>query len=1063
MPLRPRRAALLLLLALLGPTACGGAPGSATPQPAGGEAAPGAGADPAAPGADAPRRGPGGIPFESPHEEVFMEPGPGGVGGVGTIPGEWSRETLAGLTLRQKIGQMIMPIVLGDFAPEGTPGHDRIAALVEDAEVGGVIVSVGSPTDVAVKLNDLQRHARLPLLVGSDLETGPGFRLSGAVHSPTNIVLGGATQFPNLMALGAADDAGLAYEMGRITALEARAVGIHLPFAPVLDVNNNPDNPIINVRSFGEDPEAVARLGTAFVRGVQEHGAIATGKHFPGHGDTGVDSHLELPRIEADRARMDTVELVPFRAAVAAGMGAIMTAHISVPALSGGRSEPATLSAAVMDTLLRREMGFDGLLVTDAMDMGAIERGWGRGEASVRAVEAGADILLMPPNPEVAIDAVLDAVVEGRIPEARIDRSVRRILEAKERLGLHRDRFVRLDSIPRDVGVPAHTEIAERVARTSLTLLRNERDLLPLLGTRNARVISVTYRRRADLLAGRYLNAALRARYPRLETVDVGADSEPAVYERLLGEARRAALVVISLHVTALSYTGTVAIPEETSAFIEALARAGIPHVVVSFGNPYLIREFPSAQSYLLAYSGSPVSQRAVGAALFGEIPVTGRLPTRIPPLFEIGEGIMLAARPPANGAGGARGAGGGTASDRNGGNGDAAPGTVPPLVLEEVDPGSVGMSPDSLGRLDALLDSALAAGAAPGAALAVGRGGRLVRLRGYGTLDWDGDDAVTPATRYDLASLTKVVGTTSAVMILLDRGRLSLEDPVVRHLPWWSGGDARKARVTLRHLLTHTAGLAPFRRWYQEIEGRDAYRAALAAEPLEAEPGGATVYSDLGVITLGLVVEAVAGVLLDRFLERELFRPLGMGDTGFTPAAAERPRIAPTEVDVLGQGGALLHGVVHDENARAMGGVAGHAGLFSSARDLAVFAQFMLDRGASPAGPLIRAETVARFTRRQDAASSRALGWDTPAPRSSAGDYLTGAAFGHTGFTGTSIWIDPELDLFVVLLTNRVNPTRENTRHVPLRRAVHELAARAITDRAVPPRPEAPAAAGGR
>lgn len=561
--------------------------------------------------------------------------------------GDWSRETLEGLTLRQKVGQMMMPIVLGDYAPKGTRSHDRIAELIEDAEVGGVIVSVGSPTDVAVKLNDLQGHAHVPLLVGSDLETGPGFRLSGAVHSPTNIVLGGATQFPNLMALGATGDAGLAYEMGRITGLEARAVGIHLPFAPVLDVNNNPDNPIINVRSFGEEPALVARLGTAFVRGVQEHGGVATGKHFPGHGDTGVDSHLELPVIQADRARMDTVELRPFQAAVDAGMGAVMTAHITVPALNGGNGDPSTLSPAVMDGLLRNQMGFDGLLVTDAMDMGAIDRGWGREEATILAVEAGADIILMPPSPSVAIDALVSAVMNGRVAESRIDESVLRILEAKERMGLHRQRTVDLNRIPEVVGIPAHTEVARRVARRSVTLLRNDGDLLPLLGTRSARVLSVSYHREADNLAGRYFNRGLRDRYPRLRTMEVHPSSDSLVYRAAERRAGGSDLVVVSLYVTAVSYSGSVAIPEEASAFIESLVDRGIPHVVVSFGNPYLIREFPSVRSYLLAYSGSPASQRAAAEALFGDIPIQGRLPTRIPPLFDIGDGIQLPVREP--------------------------------------------------------------------------------------------------------------------------------------------------------------------------------------------------------------------------------------------------------------------------------------------------------------------------------------------------------------------------------------------------------------------------------
>jgi beta-N-acetylhexosaminidase len=549
------------------------------------------------------------------------------------------------MTLRQKVAQMMMPIVLGDYAPKGSATHDRVARLVEELEVGGVIVSVGSPTDVAVKLNDLQSHANVPLLVGSDLETGPGFRLSGAVHSPTNIVLGGATQFPNLMALGASDDTGLAYAMGRVTALEARSVGIHVPFAPVLDVNNNPDNPIINVRSFGESPDQVARLGAALVRGIQEHGAIATGKHFPGHGDTGVDSHLALPVIEASRSRMDSVELKPFRAAVEAGIGGIMTAHITVPSLNGGNDDPATLSPAIMDGILRRDMGFRGLLFTDAMDMGAIDRGWGRGEATVRAVEAGADVILMPPSTEVAIDALVAAVCDGRLPESRIDESVRRILNEKESLGLNKSRTVPLDRLPSVVGIPAHEEVAQRIAEQSITVLRNGNSLLPLLGTRSARVVSLSYHRDNDLLAGRYFDARLRRRYPRLNRVSVGRDSDPQIYERVLRQARRANLVVVSLYITARSYAGTVAVPEETSAFIEALTAEGIPHIVVSFGNPYLITEFPSVENYMLAWSGSPVSQRAAAEALFGEIPVQGRLPTAIPGFYDIGSGLQIPAR----------------------------------------------------------------------------------------------------------------------------------------------------------------------------------------------------------------------------------------------------------------------------------------------------------------------------------------------------------------------------------------------------------------------------------
>jgi beta-N-acetylhexosaminidase len=576
-------------------------------------------------------------PRIEPVPEVVEEPT------VVAAGGSWAERILAGMTLRQKVGQMMMPWALGDFSPAGSVSQTRLHELVEREEVGGFIVSVGSPTEVAVKLNDLQEHARVPLLFAADLESGAGFRLRGAVHVPTNIELGGATEFPSQMAVGATGDPSFAYEMGRITALEARAVGIHVPFAPVLDVNNNPDNPIINVRSFGEDPELVARMGAAYVRGVQEHGGIATGKHFPGHGDTGVDSHQALPLISADRARLDSVELAPFRAAVGAGIGGIMTAHISVPALEGGATEPATLSPGVMTGVLRDELRFEGLLFTDAMDMGAIDRGFGRDEAPVRAVLAGADVILMPPSVPQAIDAIVRAVESGRIPPERIDRSVLRILRAKEELGLHLAPQVVPAQVHRVVGIPEHVAIAREVAERSLVLLENRRGLLPLAGTRGARVLSVSFRRTAsDLLAGRYFNEQLRQTYPGLRVETTDRSTPEPVWELLEREARRAQLVVVSVYVTAWD---AGAIPEELEDFIQGLARRRVPHVVVSFGNPYLLRRFPDAQAYLLAWSGAEVSQRAAARALVGDIPVTGRTPTRIPPDFEIGAGIALPAR----------------------------------------------------------------------------------------------------------------------------------------------------------------------------------------------------------------------------------------------------------------------------------------------------------------------------------------------------------------------------------------------------------------------------------
>jgi CubicO group peptidase (beta-lactamase class C family) len=493
--------------------------------------------------------------------------------------------------------------------------------------------------------------------------------------------------------------------------------------------------------------------------------------------------------------------------------------------------------------------------------------------------------------------------------------------------------------------------------------------------------------------------------------------------------------------------------------------------VLVSLGNPYLLAAVPSVGSYLVGWGDREVSQRAAARAVVGAAAIGGSLPISIPPLHARGEGIRRPADPVMAARDGARG----DALDEAGLLRRADPGADAPeeegpvSPLELADPRTVGMDPASLQALDALIEAAIADSVAPGVALAVGRGGRLVRLRGYGHLDWAlGSAGVTPSTIFDLASLTKVLGTTSAVMLLVDEGRIALDDPVARHLPGWDRGDPRKSEVTVRDLLLHRGGLPPFRQYFLSHPDGVGIRDDVFDLELAYDPRSQTVYTDIGFKTLAWMVEAVAGEPLDTFLDRRLWGPLGMADTGFNPPAHRHHRVAPTEV-TADRG--HVRGIVHDENAWTLGGVAGHAGLFSTAADLAVLASALAGDGvvgpcrheAGQGVPCVRArdagtrvlpaEGLAEFTRRGDPASSRALGWDTPSGRSSAGDFFSAASFGHTGFTGTSVWVDPELDLWVVLLTNRVNPTRDNQRHIPFRRAVHDAVAGAVLDRPVPPR----------
>ncbi len=471
----------------------------------------------------------------------------------------------------------------------------------------------------------------MPLLVASDLEGGTAIRLIGGTPFPTNMGVGATRREQD------------AWEMGRITALEGRAVGVHLTFSPVADVNNNPANPIINTRSFGEDPAAVGRLVAAAVRGTQEHGMLATAKHFPGHGDTGTDSHIALPVIAADWARLDSVELMPFRAAIAAGVTAIMSAHVAMPAITGGDARAATLSPAILGGILRDSLGFKGLAVTDALDMGALVSAYGPGEAAVLALEAGADLLLQPSDPVAAVEAVVRAVESGRVSEERLDRSVRKLLEIKERLGLFGRRLVPLDSIPAAVGLRANLAVAADVAQRAIVLVRDSLGAVDSLRARAQPVSLVLYGDDASPAAGRTFAAELRRLGREPIVVRLTPTSGPASYDSARGLLAAERPVVVAAAVRVSAWRGTLGLPDSLAAFIEAASRAR-PTTLVSLGSPYLILQAPGVQGYLLAWGAGPLTETAAAAALAGRSPITGTLPIRLPPLYPLGHGLRRGA-----------------------------------------------------------------------------------------------------------------------------------------------------------------------------------------------------------------------------------------------------------------------------------------------------------------------------------------------------------------------------------------------------------------------------------
>jgi beta-N-acetylhexosaminidase len=567
----------------------------------------------------------------------------GGSGQTGTTSPRWTDSVLSSMTLREKAAQIVWPSVLGDYASGDSPQWRRLTQYIQQEKVGGFTISVGSPIEVAAKLNALQSMSKVPLLFGADLEAGAGFRARGGYFVPNAIDLGGAIVFPPEMAVGATRDTTLAYEQGRLTALEGRALGIHIAYAPVLDVNNNPDNPVINTRSYGEDPQLAARMGVAFIHGLQDHGMIATGKHFPGHGDTGVNSHLALPVVTVSRSRLDTVELVPFRAAVNGGVGAIMSFHGSMPALDSS-GVPGTLSPKVLTGLLRGEMGFRGIIISDAMDMRAVLDQFGAAEAVKRAIAAGIDVLIQPLDVSQTIDAVVAGVTEGRYREARLDSSVRRVLETKRKLGLAQSKLVDLSALRFLVGDSSNVQIARQVAEKSITLVKDSLRQVPL-GVPTARVLSITVARRADLPAGNAFNAELRTGLPNLRTEFVSTEDATLNYPRLIAAADSSDVTIVSSYVGQSWDALTASAPQAFTDFVQTLVQRGRRPIVVAFGNPYLLQQLPWVSAYLVAWGGFPVSQTAAARALLGSSAISGHLPISIPPYASRGRGEERAAR----------------------------------------------------------------------------------------------------------------------------------------------------------------------------------------------------------------------------------------------------------------------------------------------------------------------------------------------------------------------------------------------------------------------------------
>lgn len=547
---------------------------------------------------------------------------------------DWVEQTLSKMTLEEKAGQMVFPNVNGIYMSDDSPEFKRLEFLVKEKNVGGLIFFTSDLYEQVVLTNKMQRLAKYPLLIAADYEHGITMRIDGA------------TPFPNIMALGAVDDENLTHEMAKIIAKEGRAIGVHQNYAPVSDVNNNPNNPIINTRSFGESPELVAKHSNSFLKGLQDGGMIATSKHFPGHGNTSIDSHLDLPVLKSNLDELNQIELYPFKENIKAGVMSIMVGHLAVPAIEGDTGIPASLSKKIITDLLKNQLRFNGLIVTDALNMHGITNYYSTAKATIEAIKAGHDCILFPDNPIEAIDAIIDAVRNGVISEERINYSVRKILRTKKWAGLDEERLVEIDKISSIVGINEHLELAKLISRKSITLLKNENNLVPLSKDEQQKYAHIIIADSRNDNDGEFFRRNLKSKIQDINFARILMNSGEIDYQSALEISKNSDVIIISIYSKVRSYQGTLGINEKQKELVRKIIALKKPVIMISHGNPYVLGEFPEVTAYINNYGDTKFSELAVIEALLGEIDIEGKSPVSIPAAgVKVGDGIRVKKR----------------------------------------------------------------------------------------------------------------------------------------------------------------------------------------------------------------------------------------------------------------------------------------------------------------------------------------------------------------------------------------------------------------------------------
>ncbi|MFM7813196.1 MAG: glycoside hydrolase family 3 N-terminal domain-containing protein [Flavobacteriales bacterium] len=964
-------------------------------------------------------------------------------------PTPWADSIFQTLTLDQRIAQLFMVASWSD------PNHNsynapQVEQLIRNYGIGGVIFFQGFPGRQIQLTNKFQGASKVPLLIGIDGEWGLGMRLDSTIA------------YPRQMTLGAMADTNVTYAFGQEVARQMKRIGVHINFAPVVDINNNARNPVIGNRSFGEDRVRVAAHGSAYMRGMQDHGIIACAKHFPGHGDTQTDSHKDLPIIRHDLARLDSVELYPYKRLIAEGLGSVMTAHLYITALESSPI-PSTLSRHVVHEQLRERLGFQGLIITDAMNMQGVAKYFKPGEMDVKALQAGNDILLFPADVPLAIQSIKNAIANGQLSEGEINEHCLRVLRAKEWCGVHQFKPISALKVSDELNSPQAFQARRRIVEESITVLKNDKTCIPLNCLHDKTVAVVACGEGSSVFENWMMH------YGNFDAFTLSKNPDDSQRKRLLDTLKTYDIVVAAMTGSTNKMDGNYGMSNQA---VQLLNEAGKQSQVITclFANPYCLEGLKSLESHaglMIAYQDDAMTQIAAAEVICGALPAHGRLPVTGSTLFPVGSGMDT--------KGGDKlrwsvdmamlsdclRASKGSISVRN--NGQYEEDMMAEAEGQSTSHVLGALPKESTKVIDEIALSGISGKAYPGCRIVVVKRGSVVYDKSFGKLDWNDKHEVSEHTVYDLASISKIVSGTICAMKLVDLGLLDVNKKVGDYLSFTQG--TPYAEVNIKQMLSHSAGFTAWIPFYTKTlkDGKpdskiyrsasepgfsvqvadhlfimDSYRDTIwnriLREPISSDKS--YKYSDLTFYFMQKIIESLTHQPLDEYVEEQFYMPLALTTMGYQPLKRlNKLEIAPTENDKTFRG-SHLRGFVHDQGASMLGGVAGHAGVFSNSHDLAVIMQMLLNGGHYGGVNYLSPETIQLFNTRHIQGNRRGLGFDkqtfTPG-QASCSKEATEGSFGHTGFTGTMCWVDPDHELVYIMLSNRVNPDMDNKRLMDL------------------------------